>query len=76
MLEAWPHKPCGGDPRHRYSLANLRNLGRKVSISHDDASDRSLTNVHEAHASFSLLLLYMLHLVIIFWTIIFNLNAE
>lgn len=44
MLEAWPHKPCGVNSRHRYSLANLRNLGRRASISHDDASDRSLIN--------------------------------
>jgi hypothetical protein len=42
MLEAWYRTPRGIDPRHRYSLAKLRNLGRRVRISNDEAGDGAL----------------------------------
>ncbi|EXJ71809.1 uncharacterized protein A1O5_05619 [Cladophialophora psammophila CBS 110553] len=42
MLEAWYHTPRGMDSRHRYSLAKLRNLGRRVRISNNKAGDGSL----------------------------------
>lgn len=48
ILEAWSQKPRGVDPRHRYSVANLRNLGQRARISNDDASDHSLINAGSA----------------------------
>lgn len=44
MLETWTHKPFGIDLRHRYSLANLRNLGQKVGISNNRTAEGPLVS--------------------------------
>ena len=51
MLEAWTYKPQSTNPRHRYCVANLRNLGQRLSIFNDDATDRPLINGSSTHNS-------------------------